>query len=134
MTATVVAMTAGASSSNNVGQDASAVDIRLAAALAQPLQRDDIKGLTALTRAALDVSVGPGADRESRRAIITRERLLRAIGSVLRNPRSPDLKRLEAFERDSDVALDALGGRAPRGFGRFDTSELVRLSAKRRGG
>ena len=81
------------------------------------------QGPDALTRAALDVSVGPGADRESRRAIITRERLLRAIGSVLRNPQSPDLKRLEAFKRDSDVALDALGGRAPRGFGRFDTGE-----------
>ncbi len=131
--AAAIVVAAGAASDTVVGTEAQAADTRLGAALAQPLQRDDVGSLVNLTRAALDRSVGPGTDRDSRRAIVTRERLLRAIGSVLRNPRSPDAKLLPELQREADLARRRLGSRAADGFARFDTRELIRLSARRRG-
>lgn len=132
VTATIALVAGGASSSQNFSRAAAAADVRLATALDRPLQRSDVAALLALTRAALEQPTGPAPDRESRGAIRTRERLLRAIGSVVRNPRSDDLDRLPALERETAAATDALGSRALGDLGRFDTAELRRLSLRRR--
>lgn len=132
VTATIALVATGASSSQSVGRSAAAADVGLAVALDRPLQRSDVATLLTLTRAALDQPTGPAHDREARLALGTRERLLRAIGSVLRNPRSGDLERLAVLERETTAAMDALGSRAVGDLGRFDTRELRRLSLRRR--
>lgn len=132
VTATIALVTTGASSSQSFARSAAAADVRLAIALDRQLQRSDVAPLLRLTRTALEQPTAPAYEPASRLAITTRERLLRAIGSVLRNPRSDDLERLPILERETAAAMDALGSRAIGDLGRFDTRELRRLSLHRR--
>jgi hypothetical protein len=134
ITTMVALVTAGASSTPELTRNAAAADVRLAVALDKPLERADVDALLRLTRAALAQPLGPAPDASARRLTTARDRLLRAIGSVLRNPGSADLGRLADLERSAIAAADDYDSRALGDLGRFDTRELRRLSVRRRAG